>query len=779
MSISAVIQPVRLVSLRATAAAALRVRSKSTRVRAVHRSATIMAAGDLTANPLASWSFGRSPPSDAPDLPKWSSITPEHVKPAIMAAVDKVNAEIDAIEAELTKTNPSSWCELMDPLERLSEELSRPWGVVSHLKGVRDSEALRAAYDECQPAVVTASLRVGQSRPVYDALVALTENKEAWASLTDAQRRAVTCEVRDAKLSGVALDGAEKDRYNEIAKEMSELSTKFSNNVLDATKAFSHTCVEKSEVEGLPDSALEQAAQTASQKGGHENATAADGPWMFTLDAPSYMAVRSHSKNRTLREKVYRAYLARASEHFAPFVDDAEMKTKFSKGGEGDNAPLIERILTLRAEKAKLLGYGTFADVSMAKKMATLDRAESLLEDIRAKARPAAERELEEIRSFAAEQGAEEAVTGLMQWDLGFWSERLREAKYELKEEDLRPYFQLPAVIDGMFELAGELFGIEVQACDGEVEVWHPDVRFFKVLDAATKAPRAYFYLDPYTRPSEKRGGAWMDDVVGRSSAMAPANGGGVRLPCAHMVCNGTPPVGDKPSLMTHNEVTTLFHEFGHALQHMLTTESCGPVAGINQVDWDAVELPSQFMENWCYDKKVLRKIGKHFETNEPLPDDLYEKLVASKNFGSGTRYLRQCHFAMTDLELHARYIPGSGADAVFATERAIASKTMIMPSIEEDRFLCGFGHIFAGGYSAGYYSYLWAEVLSADAFGAFEEVGLEDEAKVAECGKRFADTVLALGGGSAPLDVFTKFRGREPEVDALLRHNGLVVTAA
>ena len=303
MSISAVIQPVRLVSLRATAAAALRVRSKSTRVRAVHRSATIMAAGDLTANPLASWSFGRSPPSDAPDLPKWSSITPEHVKPAIMAAVDKVNAEIDAIEAELNKTNPSSWCELMDPLERLSEELSRPWGVVSHLKGVRDSEALRAAYDECQPAVVTASLRVGQSRPVYDALVALTENKEAWASLTDAQRRAVTCEVRDAKLSGVALDGAEKDRYNEIAKEMSELSTKFSNNVLDATKAFSHTCVEKSEVEGLPDSALEQAAQTASQKGGHENATAADGPWMFTLDAPSYMAVRSHSKNRTLREK--------------------------------------------------------------------------------------------------------------------------------------------------------------------------------------------------------------------------------------------------------------------------------------------------------------------------------------------------------------------------------------------------------------------------------------------------------------------------------------------
>lgn len=780
MSLSAVVQPVRIVSLRATAVAALRRGSKPTRVRAATRPTLpiAMASSTLAENPLASWSFGRKPSGDAPDLPKWSSITPEHVKPAIMAAVDKVNAEIDAIETAFTESTPSSWSDLMDPLERLSEELSRPWGVVSHLKGVRDSEALRAAYDECQPAVVTASLRVGQSRPVYDALVALTKNESAWTSLTDAQRRAVECEVRDAQLSGVALDGAQKDRYNEIAKELSELSTKFSNNVLDATKAFAHTCVDKSEVDGLPDSALEQAAQTAKTKGGHENATAADGPWMFTLDAPSYMAVRSHAKNRALREKVYRAYLARASEHFAPFVDDADAKAKFSKNGSGDNAPLIERILALREEKASLLGYDTFAEVSMAKKMATLDRAESLLEDIRAKARPAAERELEEIRAFAADAGAAEATSGLMQWDVGFWSERLREAKYELKEEDLRPYFQLPAVIDGMFELAGELFGIKVEAADGDVEVWHPDVRFFRVIDVATNQPRAYFYLDPYTRPSEKRGGAWMDDVVGRSSAMAPTTGA-VRLPCAHMVCNGTPPVGDKPSLMTHNEVTTLFHEFGHALQHMLTTESCGPVAGINQVDWDAVELPSQFMENWCYDKKVLRKIGKHFETNEPLPDDLYEKLVASKNFGSGTRYLRQCHFAMTDLELHARYKPGAGADAVFATERKIAEKTMIMPSIDEDRFLCGFGHIFAGGYSAGYYSYLWAEVLSADAFGAFEEAGLDDEAKVAETGKRFADTVLALGGGAAPLDVFTRFRGREPAVDALLRHNGLVPVAA
>ena len=739
------------------------------RVRSVKTMAT------LEANPLASWTYGLSEKAgEAPDLPKWSSITAEHVKPAITAAVAAANAEIDAIEKRLAlaESPPSTWAELMDPLERLSEKLSRPWGVVSHLKGVRDSDDLRSAYDECQPEVVTASLRIGQSRPVYDAMVALVENEAAFGALTPAQQRAVECEVRDAKLSGVALDGAEKTRYNEIAKELSALSTEFSNNVLDATKAFEHLCEAKDDVAGLPTSALEQAAQTAKSRGGHENATADEGPWMFTLDAPSYMAVRSHAENRALREKVYRAYLARASQFFAPFAESAAKSEK----KVGDNAPLIERILTLRQEKAKLLGYDNFAEVSMAKKMATLETAESLLEDIRAKAKPAAERELEEIRAFAAERGASEASTGLMQWDVGFWSERLREAKYELKEEDLRPYFQLPAVIDGMFELAGALFGVRVEPADGEVEVWHPDVRFFKVLDAQTGSPRAYFYLDPYTRPAEKRGGAWMDDVVGRSAAMA-APGASVRLPTAHMVCNGTPPVGDKPSLMTHNEVTTLFHEFGHALQHMLTTEDAGPVAGINQVDWDAVELPSQFMENFCYDEKVLKKIGKHHETGEPLPDHLFEKLVKSKNFGSGTRYLRQCHFAMTDLELHARYAPGEGADAVFAAEARIAEKTMLMPAIAEDRFLCGFGHIFAGGYSAGYYSYLWAEVLSADAFGAFEEAGaLEDDATLRETGAEFANTVLAMGGGAAPMDVFKAFRGREPSVEALLRHNGLLV---
>ena len=835
MSISSAFSPATL-TLTSTALRSVARRGART---VTSRRATATMATALDANPLASWSLGRDASGDKPDLPKWSSITAEHVKPAITAAVAAANAEIDAIEvsarapsaraiasvrppgpapssfasrehfrvqisgrssppaplptspphpppppppppltpltlpnfrppsnkqASLASSDASpTYASLMDPLELLSEKLSRPWGVVSHLKGVRDSDALRAAYDECQPEVVAASLRIGQSRPVYDAMVALMADADAWRSLTPAQRRAVECEVRDAKLGGVALDGEAKERYNAIAKELSALSTAFSNNVLDATKAFEHLCETKEEVDGLPRSALELAAQTAATRGGREGATAEDGPWMFTLDAPSYMAVRSHAKNRALREKCYRAYLARASE-FSP--------------EEADNAPLIEKILALRREKARLLGYDTFAEVSMAKKMATLESAEELLENIRATSRPAAERELEEIRAFAAKEGAPEAETGLTQWDVGFWAERLREAKYELKEEDLRPYFQLPAVIEGMFALAGKLFDVDVRPADGDVEVWHPDVRFFAVTDKKSGAPRAYFYLDPYTRPSEKRGGAWMDDVVGRSAAMA-APGSSVRLPTAHMVCNGTPPVGSKPSLMTHSEVTTLFHEFGHALQHMLTTEDAGPVAGINQVDWDAVELPSQFMENWCYDKKVLKQIGKHYETNEPLPDDLYDKLVASKNFGSGMRYLRQCHFALTDLELHARYEPGVEGRSVFDAEREIAKKTTILEAIPDDRFLCGFGHIFAGGYSAGYYSYLWAEVLSADAFGAFEEAGLEDDAAVVETGARFAGTVLAMGGGVAPLEVFTKFRGREPSVEALLRHNGLVAASA
>jgi oligopeptidase A len=507
-------------------------------------------------------------------------------------------------------------------------------------------------------------------------------------------------------------------------------------------------------VAGLPPSALALAAQTAAARG-HDGATPEAGPWAFTLDIPSYQAVLSHASYRPLREELYRAYITRAS----------------TPGTPGDNTPLIERTLALKRERAQLLGFPHHAAVSLASKMATLERARALLEELRAASFASAEADLADVRAFAAAAGAAEAAE-LRHWDIGFWAERLRETKYGLKEEELRPYFPLPAVLEGLFALAKRLFGVTVAPADGEAPVWHPDVRFFGIRNAAGEQ-LAYFYFDPYTRPAEKRGGAWMDEVAGRSRLLAPP-GVAVRLPVAHMVCNGNGPVGDKPALMTFREVETTFHEFGHALQHMLTTCDEGLVAGIRGVEWDAVELPSQFMENWCYHKPTLMGLSRHVDTGAPLPDELFDKLVAAKNFRAGSGMLRQLHFATVDLELHSSYVPGSSADGIFGVDRAAAARTAVMPPLPEDRFLCGFSHIFAGGYAAGYFSYKWAEVLSADAFAAFEEAGLDDDAAVGATGRRFADTVLALGGGRAPLDVFVDFRGREPSTAALLRHSGL-----
>ena len=610
---------------------------------------------------------------------------------------------------------------------------------------------LPQAVEEVQPEKVALTMKLAQSEPVYQAFKALREGP-AWAGLSEAQRRVVEGELRDATLSGVGLSGDAKARFNAIQQELSKLSTDFSNNVLDATKKFTRIITDASHVAGLPPSALALAAQTAVSKG-HAGATPEAGPWAITLDAPSYMAVMAHAAHRPLREEVYRAFITRAS------------------GPEGDNTPLIEKTLALKRERAQLLGFDHHAAVSMASKMATLERAEALLEELRVASFEAAKRDLEEVRAFAVAKGAAEAKE-LRQWDVGFWAERLREERYGLKEEELRPYFPLPAVLDGLFDLAHRLFGVRVEAADGQAPVWHKDVRFFAIKDEHDK-PLAFFYLDPYSRPAEKRGGAWMDEVAGRSRLLAP-KGSDVRLPVAHMVCNSAEPVGDKPATLTFREVETLAHELGHALQHMLTRCEEGLVAGIRGVEWDAVELPSQFMENWCYHRPTLNKMSKHVDTGASLPDDLYAKLVAAKNFRAGSQMLRQVHFSSVDLELHSRYVPGADG-GVFAVDRRLAERTSVMTPLPEDRFLCSFSHIFAGGYSAGYFSYKWAEVLSADAFAAFEDAGLDDEKAVAATGRRFRETVLALGGGRAPLDVFVDFRGREPSTAALLRHSGLV----
>ncbi|KAK4263036.1 hypothetical protein QN277_028515 [Acacia crassicarpa] len=685
------------------------------------------------------------------DFPPFDVVEAKHVRPGIRVLLKKLEVDLE----ELERNVEPSWPKLVEPLERILDRLSVVWGIVNHLKAVKDNPDLRSAIEDVQAEKVKFLLRVGQSKPIYNAFKAIRESPD-WQTLSDARKRIVENQIKEAVLAGVALEDDKREHFNKIEQELEKLSQKFDENVLDATKKFEKLITDKKEIEGLPATALGLAAQSAVSKG-HENATAGNGPWVITLDAPSYMAVMQHAQNRSLREEVYQAYVKRAS------------------NGDLDNTEIIDQILKLRLEKAKLLNYNNYAEVSMATKMATVDKAQELLEKLRRASWDPAVQDLEDLKKFSKGQGAPEA-DDLTHWDIGFWSERLRESKYDINEEELRPYFSLPKVMDGLFSLAKTLFGIEIEQADGLAPAWNKDVRFYRVKDSSG-SPIAYFYFDPYSRPSEKRQGAWMDEVLARSRVLS-CDGTSARLPVAHMVCNQTPPVGDKPSLMTFREVETVFHEFGHALQHMLTKEDEGLVAGIRGIEWDAVELPSQFMENWCYHRETLMGFAKHYETGESLPEDIYLKLVAARTFRAGTLSLRQLRFASLDLELHTKYVPG-GSESVYDVDRRISERTQVLPPFPEDRFLCSFSHIFAGGYAAGYYSYKWAEVLSADAFSAFEDAGLDDIKAVKETGKRFRESILALGGGKAPSEVFVQFRGREPTPDALLRHNGLLPVAS
>ncbi len=673
-------------------------------------------------------------------LPPFTEIQVDHVVPAIEQLLTTVDAQLTELEKNIVPT----WAGLIEPIDRLSEKLNWAWGIVGHLMGVQNSPELRTAYEASQPEVIKFFMRLGQSQAIYQGLKQIATNAD-WAKMSTAQQRIITAAIRETELSGVGLEGEKADRFNEIQLELAELTTKFSNNVLDATKAFNLDLTQPEDVAGLPPSLLAQSAQ-ASRAAGQDQATAETGPWRITLDYPSYVPFMQHSQQRHLREQVYKALVSRAA------------------GGEYDNAAHIERILTLRREMAQLLGFESYAEMSLASKMApNVAAVEDLLESLRQASFDAAHRELDDLREFSH-------TTDLQPWDVAYWSERLREQKYDFNAEELRPYFPLEQVLSGLFNLANQLFGISIVPADGQTAVWHKDVRYFQVNNEQNEAI-AYFFLDPYSRPAEKRGGAWMNDCVGREKLADK-----VQLPVAYLVCNQSPPVDDQPSLMTFAEVETLFHEFGHGLQHMLTTVDFASAAGINNVEWDAVELPSQFMENWCYHRPTLLSMGKHYQTGEPLPDHYYQKLVAAKNFMSGSGMLRQIHFSWVDIELHHRYQPSHGQSAN-DVRLALAKKTTVLTPIPEDQFLCSFGHIFAGGYAAGYYSYKWAEVLSADAFGAFEDAGLDNVEAVQQTGRRFRDTVLALGGSQPPLEVFKSFRGREPEAAALLRHSGLLIT--
>jgi len=704
-------------------------------LRGTARRATATVADPEVSNPLL----------DTSGLPRFTSVETEHVKPAISSVLETLQSDFKQFEEGLP-SKPSSY-EVVESLEKMKFPLGYSWSVVSHLNNVKNSADLREVHESCQPEVVKVSMELQQSRAVYDALAGLDVD-----SLSEPQQRIVSSALRDMRLSGVDLEGEAKEKFNDISLKLASLSTKFQNNLLDATKAFELILTDPSDVAGLPQSALAMAAQSYVQdqksksKEGDKavEATADTGPWRITLDMPSLLPAMKHLKSSELRQKLYLANIARAS------------------SGDLDNAPLIAEILQLRQEASGLLGYKNYAERSLASKMApSVESVYELTEQLFQVAKPAAKRELEELQEFANSKG----VDGKLNlWDVTYWSERLKEEKFAYDEEALRPYFSLPKVLDGMFGIASKLFAVDIARDDQAAERWNEDVMYFRVVDSKTKEDLAGFFLDPYARPGEKRGGAWMADCLGRSKALSTK-------PVAYLTCNGSPPVGSKPSLMTFSEAETLFHEFGHGLQHMLTHVEEGDAAGINNVEWDAVELPSQFMENWLYHKPTVDSFAVHYETGEPLPADIFEKIRGARVFMAGSMMMRQLQFGALDMEVHVGLPPSESA---LDAQRRIAGKYAIIPPLEEDRFLCSFSHIFAGGYAAGYYSYKWAEVLSADAFAAFEEAGLDNEDALKKLGESFRATVLGCGGSRHPSDVYRDFRGKDATVDALLRHNGL-----
>ncbi|MDP6526013.1 MAG: M3 family metallopeptidase [Kiritimatiellia bacterium] len=675
--------------------------------------------------------------------PRFDLIKPEHAEPAVEHLLTRATEDLCRLESSLTPT----WDGLMYPLRKLHEPLDYAWSLVHHYMGVMNSLAWRDVQQKLQPKVVAFSLRAGQSEPIYEGMTDL-RNGSAWAALSGPRQRVLESAIRGARLAGVGLDSAQREEFNSIQEELAKTSTSFSNNLLDATKAFKMLLTEQREIAGLPVSLLQSSAQ-AARAAGQDSATTDDGPWLITLEIPSFVPFMKYSECRDLREKLYRSFVTRASD------------------GELDNGPLLERVLELRQRQSELLGFKTYAEVSLESKMAPgVDAVDELLETLRKAAISHGRNDLAEIQDLADKRpGRQES---LMNWDVSFWAERLREERFLFNDEDLRPYFQFQNVLDGLFELTRRLFGIVVSPADGQVPVWHPDVRFFRVFDQ-DGSPLSSFYLDPYSRPETKRGGAWMDPAAPRER-MAD---GKLEEPVAYLVCNQTVPVDEKPSLMTFNEVTTLFHEFGHSLQHMLTIVDEPDASGLHNVEWDAVELASQFMENWCYHRVTLKGLTSHVETGETIPDELFEKLASARVYRAGSDMLRQLLFGIIDMELHHRFKPGEG-QSVANVKKRIAELASVMPLIPEDRFLCGFAHIFAGGYAAGYYSYKWAEVLSADAFAAFEEAGLDNSEATEKIGRQYRDTILALGGGTHPMEVFRAFRGRDPDPEALLRHTGL-----
>ncbi len=666
-------------------------------------------------------------------LPPFSRITPDVIEPAIDTLLQQNREQLQQL---LSQPGPFTWDNLIQPLEEMDDQLSRAWSPVGHMNAVVNSDALRQAYNACLPRLSEYTTEMGQNKALYEAYRSIADS-DGFAQLTPAQQTTIQHALRDFHLGGVDLPEQDKQRFKEISQRLSEISAKFSENVLDATNAWEKHITDESALAGLTASGMAMARQAAGQKGREG--------WLLTLDFPSYHSVVTYADDRNLREEVYRAYTTRASDQ----GDKPEL----------DNTALIEEILALRHELAQLLGFENYAQRSLVTKMAdTPEEVLQFLDELAQRARPAAEAEMADLKRFAV---GVLGMSDVQAWDVPYISEKMKGAYYNLSQEDLKPYFPVDRVVPGLFALVHRLYGVTIREKKG-VDTWHPDVRFYEIFDAAGEL-RAQFYFDLYAR-AQKRGGAWMDVCITRMRKQE-----GVQIPVAYMTCNSTPPLGDEPAQFTHQEVITLFHEFGHGLHHMLTQVDVADVSGIAGVEWDAVELPSQFMENFCWEREALDMFAAHYETGEPIPDELHDKLIRSKNFQAAMQLVRQLEFAIFDMRLHREYDPEQGG-RVQEILRQVRDEVAVVKPPAYNRFQHGFSHIFSGGYAAGYYSYKWAEVLSADAFAKFEEEGLFNP----ETGRAFLQNVLEMGGARPARESFVAFRGREPKIDALLRHTGL-----
>ncbi|MGH8444399.1 MAG: M3 family metallopeptidase [Solimonas sp.] len=670
-------------------------------------------------------------------LPAFDAILPEHAEVALDDVLAKNRAELERL---LARNEAPTWDSLIEPLEDMSDHIQRAWGPVSHLFSVVSTADWRRAYNACLPKLTEYSVEVSQSEPLFRAYEALAASDE-YKGYDAVRRKVIADSLRDFRLSGIALPEAEKLRYKDISMRLSELQTKFEENLMDAIQAWGKQVSDEAELAGMTDAAR-QAARARAE------ARQLEGFWL-TLDFPSYDAVISYADNRALRREIYEAFATRASD-------------RGPQAGQFDNGALMEEILALRHELAKLLGYANYAELSLTTKMAeSADEVEHFLVDLAHRAKPRAQVDLDELRTYARER---DSITDFAPWDAAYYAEKFKERTLGLSDEELRPYFGFDATVRGMFDVVQRLYGVTIDKVDG-IAVWHPDVTTY-VLKDGDGVPFGLFYLDPYAR-DEKRSGAWMDECINRRRTAH-----GVQQPVAYLTCNFTPPLPGKPALLTHDEVVTLFHEFGHGLHHLLTRVDETSVAGIHGVAWDAVELPSQFMENWCYDPATLQNFARHWQTGAPMPEELLGKLRQSRSFHAGLGTMRQLEFALFDLRLHRDFDPAQTSDGgarVLDLLDRVREEVSVMKPPAFNRMPWSFSHIFAGGYAAGYYSYKWAEVLSADAFAAFEESEFAPE-----IGHRFRDTILAQGGSKEAMELFVEFRGRKPSIDALLRHNGL-----